>query len=228
MADDDEDNIGVSDTGTISQGEPIKLAATDTPEPKRRGRARRVTIDMIDQHLLRVAAGKRVPLKSGPTGKIIWGVASLSEQLKAAELVKKKLADAQDQKPPPAAEPSVDEDKLRKAVLEHVLASGKNSAEPEPDEKGIVSVTDTEQIKRWDAERAAYEQRSTEKKSVDPEKPNGPETSKTFENGFSWMRRRDKAIGKDVFDLYNPAGQLCGTRQAVERAEKWCEQAGSL
>jgi len=79
----------------------------------------------------------------------------------------------------------------------------------------IISVTDHEQIKRWDAERTAP-------------KSNIHANSKTFANGFSWRKSFDPTINCDVYDLYNSSGVFCGTRKSRERADKWAENEGSV
>jgi hypothetical protein len=76
----------------------------------------------------------------------------------------------------------------------------------------LISITDPEVIKRWDAEQRA-------KPVIDP-------NVRTFANGFSWRRTFDPTINHEVFDLFNPAGERCGTRKSESRATKWAEREG--
>jgi hypothetical protein len=80
----------------------------------------------------------------------------------------------------------------------------------------VISVTDLEQIKRWDRELAALEA-----------KPSSNPNSKTFPNGFSWQKHYDEATRRDVYNLFNAQGQPCGVRRSEERADAWCLGEGS-
>jgi hypothetical protein len=84
-----------------------------------------------------------------------------------------------------------------------------------PDSK-IISITDAAQIRRWDSERAALS------------KPNGSANSRTFPNGFRWVKRYDAAISKHVYDLFDAGGSHCGVRRDEARASQWCENEGSI
>jgi hypothetical protein len=110
---------------------------------------------------------------------------------------------------------------LRKALLAYVPEPPPPRVEPvepqvDPADPGsvVTSVTDIEEIRRFDREHAAPKDSSTD--------------SKTFPTGFSWRKRYDAAISKDVWDLYNPAGDHCGVRRTQERADQWCENEGSI
>jgi hypothetical protein len=80
----------------------------------------------------------------------------------------------------------------------------------------VISITDPAQIRKWDAERAAGDV------------PTVRANTKTFSTGFSWRKRYDEAIRRDVYDIFDSAGSHCGTRQSRERADRWCEQEGKV
>jgi hypothetical protein len=174
----------------------------------------------IVKHLAKIAAGERVKT-SGPTGKEIYAAASLSEKLRAAEIITQLVVEP----PPPepkapvedAPEPPAVED-VRKALLDALgVPPVIEAPEPQvdPTDGGVVThITDPEAIKAFDRQLA------------NPKKPVNS-NSKTFENGFGWERRHDAATRKDVFDLYNPQGLLCGHRRSQERADSWCENGGA-
>lgn len=101
----------------------------------------------------------------------------------------------------------------------HVECNGRTSDTPSEiidttDGGTVISITDVKQIRKWDAERVAQ---ST---------PALPANTKTFSTGFSWRKRYDAIINRDVFDLFDAAGSHCGTRQSRARADTWCEQEG--
>jgi hypothetical protein len=91
-----------------------------------------------------------------------------------------------------------------------VVESPKPVADPTGGE--VISISDPKLIAAFDAELA---------------KPKGPADTRTFPNGFSWRRTFDPTIGQEVFDLFNPAGERCGTRKSESRATKWCEGEGA-
>jgi hypothetical protein len=159
---------------------------------------------------LKVASGQRVR-QSGPSGKPIWRYPALHEALRAAELLKSTAVTHVTPEPttaPKAAE-EVEPEALRKALAEHIAATTPPvpreidvidySMEPTVDADGGGVTTSPEETAKFDAEIAA-------------KKSNRSDDSKIHPNGFSWLRRRDKASNRGVYDLYNPAGLLCVRR----------------
>jgi hypothetical protein len=86
---------------------------------------------------------------------------------------------------------------------------------PQVDRDGgvVTSITDIEQIRKFDAQFAAAA-------------PAGPQRDREFSNGFAWQRTTDD-VGREVFVLFNPAGDNCGIRRDEARATKWCELEGA-
>jgi hypothetical protein len=178
---------------------------------------------------------------SGPTGKQMWAPPTLAQRMESAQYLGHKMVP--DLKSSEVLQANINasanldgatRDDITKAILDAIGARhteptpllieaghGDNAetaddSTPESDDNGITHFTDVEQIKRWDAERPAPSQGSS-----------NTGKSKTFPNGYGWEKRFDEARRMDIYDLYNSGGQLCGHRRSQERADAWCESEGS-
>jgi hypothetical protein len=197
----DEDDIGIADTGAPSDGEPFELQESTSPAPrikighrprglpKTGGRVKgvvpKVELQKVDANLLRIAQGQKVRV-TGPTGKLIWTIPDISQQLRAAEALKYTPPPA----PAPVVEPEADEpeppdaESVKRAIAEDYIARNPQLTVRvvDPSDGSVVtSITDPEQIKKFDADRAAYEVGKSSDNS----------NSKTFANGFSWQKKFD-------------------------------------
>jgi hypothetical protein len=225
MADIENDGPGEDELQRESEAEIVEVEAKRGPGrppgyPKTGGRVRDPIAPGFMKHLVKIASGEKI-MTSGPTGKEVGKYPSLSEQLRAAEIIAAITADTKaevKEAPAPVAEPepSYDSEALRKAIAEDYLSRNPSPKPPKPeaDENGIISVTDPAEIAKFDAEIAS-------KSSITSDSH-----SKTIPNGFSWQRTYDAMTQRDIWNLYDPSGRHSGVRRTQEKADAWCELEG--
>jgi len=232
----DEDNLGFTDTGAQSVGAPLELAEpVKRPRgrprgyPKTGGRVKSPIAAAVIKRLEQIASGEKVTLR-GPTGKLVPTFPSLSEQLRAAEVLAGLVPDVQAiaaPTPEPAKPVEADPDELRRALLENVLASLPPPPAPAADDIApkvdpadggtVISISDPAEIAKFDAKL----------RSGGNAKSKADANTRKFATGFYWEKKFDPTISQTVFDLFNPQGDHCGVRKTEERANRWCELEGA-
>ncbi len=200
------------------EDDPLEVAPKKRGKVPGSGRKRRDSDakmkEVITAFHLDVVAGRAMQV-SGPTGKKISRLPSISERQKSAEFLMEQI---QSRPTPTVVTPDAtpDLEDMRAAVGELMglqrhaqpIVAGDDSLEPQVDKDGgiVKSITDPAAIAAFDRARSAAPKHDSR---VD------------FECGFYALRDIQAGSGKVVYRLFNGDHQECGIKSTPALAEKW-------